>query len=77
MSARYLKRSRAIVCFFIGFAVFERPEKLIDWAVKETKVDKNKRSLKLIDELVNDYQPYAIVVEDYASKDSRCERRWP
>jgi len=30
---------------------------------------------KLIDELVNDYQPYAIVVEDYAGKGSRgCER---
>ena len=48
---------------------------MIDWGVKETKVDKNKRSLKLINELVNDYQPYAMVVEDYAGKGSRRCRR--
>jgi len=58
-----------------GFAVFEGPNQLIDWGVKETKVDKNKRSLKLINELVNDYQPYAMVVEDYAGKGSRRCRR--
>ena len=31
-----------------GFAVLEGPNRLIDWGVKETKVDKNKRSLKVI-----------------------------
>ena len=30
-----------------GFAVLEGPERLIDWGVKETKIDKNKRTLKL------------------------------
>ena len=58
-----------------GYAVLEGPSRLIDWGVKETKTDKKRRSLKLIDELVNDYQPYAMVVEDYAGKGSRrCER---
>jgi Holliday junction resolvasome RuvABC endonuclease subunit len=58
-----------------GFAVLEGPSRLIDWGVKETKVDKKRRSLKLIDDLVNDYQPYAMVVEDYAGKGSRrCDR---
>jgi Holliday junction resolvasome RuvABC endonuclease subunit len=58
-----------------GYAVLEGPSQLIDWGVKETKNDKKRRSLKLIDELVNDYQPYAMVVEDYAGKGSRrCDR---
>jgi hypothetical protein len=30
--------------------------------------------LKLIDELVNDYQPYAMVGEDYAKASRRCRR---
>jgi len=29
-----------------GFAVLEGPDRLIDWGVKETKVDKNRRSLE-------------------------------
>ena len=60
-----------------GYAVLEGPSRLIDWGVKETKTDKKRRSLKLIDELVNDYQPYAMVVEDYAGKGSRSQRREP
>ena len=51
-----------------GFAVLEGPNRLIDWGVKETKIDKNRRSLKLIDELVNDYQPYAMVVFEGSDK---------
>jgi Holliday junction resolvasome RuvABC endonuclease subunit len=58
-----------------GFAVLEGPERLIDWGVKETKTDKNRRSLKLITELVEQYEPTMIVVEDYAGKGSRrCQR---
>lgn len=58
-----------------GFAVLEGPNRLIDWGVKETKTDKKKRSLKLITELIDCYQPSVIVVEDYEAKGSRrCER---
>src|SRR5215831_7045008 len=58
-----------------GFAVLEGPNRLIDWGVKETKTDKKKRSLKLIEELMERYQPKVFVVEDYGGKGSRrCQR---
>jgi Holliday junction resolvasome RuvABC endonuclease subunit len=58
-----------------GYAVFEGPNRLIDWAVKETKADKNRRALKAIGDLIERYQPSVIVVEDYAAKGSRrCHR---
>src|SRR5207245_2482978 len=58
-----------------GFAVLEGPNRLIDWGVKETKKNKNARSLKLIEDLIDRYQPSVIVVEDYAGKGSRRCRR--
>ena len=58
-----------------GFAVLEGPNRLIDWGVKETKTDKKRRSLKLIADLIEQYQPSVIVVEDYAEKGSRRCRR--
>src|SRR5207247_10688936 len=58
-----------------GFAVLEGPERLIDWGVKETKKNKNARTLKLIEDLIERYQPSVIVVEDYAGKGSRRCRR--
>src|SRR2546426_11362669 len=58
-----------------GFAVLEGPNRLIDWGVKETKKNKKARSLKLIEELMDRYQPSVIVVEDYAEKGSRRCRR--
>src|ERR1044071_3437958 len=58
-----------------GFAVLEGPDRLIDWGVKETKADKKNKSLKLITNLIEKYQPGVIVVEDYAAKGSRrCGR---
>ena len=48
---------------------------MIDWGVKETKVNKNIKALKLIDDLIDRYQPNVIVVEDYEGKGSRwCYR---
>src|SRR5437867_1077976 len=58
-----------------GFAVLEGPNRLIDWGVKETKTDKKRRTLKLIDDLIERYEPSAIVVEDYTGKGSRRCRR--
>src|SRR5215467_15453342 len=59
----------------LGYAVLEGPDRLIDWGVKETKTDKKRRPLKLIDDLIGLYQPNVIVVEDYAAKGSRRCRR--
>jgi len=58
-----------------GFAVLEGSNRLIDWGVKETKTNKNARTLKLIDDLMDRYQPSVIVGEDYAGKGSRRCRR--
>src|SRR5260370_24836968 len=58
-----------------GFAVLEGPNRLIDWGVKETKKNKSARTLKLIENLIDRYQPSVIVVEDYAGKGSRRCRR--
>jgi hypothetical protein len=58
-----------------GFAVLEGSDRLIDWGVKETKTDKSRRSLKLISDLIDQYEPHVLVLEDYAGKDSRrCGR---
>ena len=34
-----------------GYAVLEGPNRLIDWAVKETKVDKTRMTLKFVADL--------------------------
>jgi Holliday junction resolvasome RuvABC endonuclease subunit len=58
-----------------GYAVLEGPNRLIDWGVRETKADKKRRALKLIEGLIDQYQPNVIIVEDYAGKGSRrCPR---
>jgi RNase H-fold protein (predicted Holliday junction resolvase) len=51
-----------------GFAVLEGPNRLIDWGVKETKIDKNRMTLKLVADLIERCQPSVIVVEDYEGK---------
>jgi Holliday junction resolvasome RuvABC endonuclease subunit len=58
-----------------GFAVLEGPNRLVDWGVKETKKNKNTRTLTLIEDLIDRYQPNVVVVEDYAGKGSRRCRR--
>jgi Holliday junction resolvasome RuvABC endonuclease subunit len=58
-----------------GFAVLEGPDRLIDWGVKETKTDKSRRSQRLIADLIDQYEPAMLVLEDYAGKGSRrCAR---
>jgi len=54
-----------------GFAILEGPEILIDWGVKQTRVRKNRRCLKQVQELIERYEPDIIVLEDCARKGSR------
>ena len=54
-----------------GFAVLEGPKRLIDWGVKSARVNKDTRCLKLIEDLIERYEPDIIVVEDYVAKGSR------
>jgi Holliday junction resolvasome RuvABC endonuclease subunit len=58
-----------------GYSVIEGPNLLIDWGVKETKTDKNRRSLKIVAELIEQYEPDVLVLENYAGKGSRRCRR--
>lgn len=58
-----------------GFAVLEGAERLIDWGVKEARADKNRRSLRHIDDLLKHYQPDIIVIEKYASRGARRSPR--
>jgi RNase H-fold protein (predicted Holliday junction resolvase) len=61
MSRAYTKETRVLAIDpstrGFGFAVLEGPNRLIDWGVKETKKNKNARTLKLIDELIDRYLP--------------------
>src|SRR5262249_14624800 len=54
-----------------GFAVLGGSDRVIDWGGKETRTDKKQRSLELVENLIERYQPSVIVVEDYAGKGSR------
>jgi len=79
MSRAYTKEIRVLAIDpstrGLGFAILEGPNRLIDWGVKETKTDKKNRSLKFIADLIEQYQPSVIVVEDYTRKGSRrCGR---
>jgi len=79
MSLAYTKDKRVLAIDpstrGFGFAILEGPNRLIDWGVKETKSDKKTRSLKFIRELIDQYQPKVLVVEDYMGKGSRRCRR--
>jgi len=79
MSRAYTKDIRALAIDpstrGFGFAILEGPNRLIDWGVKETKTDKQKRALESIAELIDFYQPAVLAVEDSSGKGSRrCGR---
>jgi len=58
-----------------GFAIFEGPQKPINWGVKDIRRNKNKVCLLKVKELIEFYRPDVIVLEDFAGKGSRrCKR---
>lgn len=58
-----------------GFVVLEGPKSLIDWGVKTVKENSNTKILWVLENLIDRYQPDALVVEDYKSDGSqRCLR---
>ena len=79
MSSTFTKEKRVLAIDpttkGFGFAVMEGPERLIDWGVKGVKRSEKKRSLKLVADLIDQYQPDVILVEDCLGKGSRrCQR---
>lgn len=56
-----------------GFAVFEGPDRLVDWGLVHVGRDKNDASLKRFEDLMGLYAPAGVVAEDCA--DAACQRR--
>lgn len=54
-----------------GFAVLEGQEVLRNWGVKVVEGDKNRQSLLKVKELIAEYRPTVLVLEDIFTKESR------
>jgi Holliday junction resolvasome RuvABC endonuclease subunit len=50
-----------------GFAVLEGPDRLIDWGVTGTTCRSDRVLLARIDQVIEDYSPDVVVVEDYTA----------
>ncbi len=59
-----------------GFAVFEGPDRLVDWGTFHARRgDKRAACLRRVEEFIDYYLPNVIVLEDYDSdKSRRCAR---
>jgi Holliday junction resolvasome RuvABC endonuclease subunit len=58
-----------------GFALFEKPNSLIDWGITDIRLKVNSRSLRRIEQLIDFYHPDRIVLEDIRGESSRrCKR---
>src|SRR5436190_4891610 len=58
-----------------GFVVLEDNKMLVDWGVKSVRGDKNTASLVKVKELIRDYAPTLVVLEDMRGKDCRRSPR--
>ena len=50
-----------------GFAVLEGLDTLADWGVKSVTTDKNARSIAKVEELISQYKPDLLVLEDFST----------
>jgi Holliday junction resolvasome RuvABC endonuclease subunit len=58
-----------------GFVVLEGPTALIDWGVKSTRRNKGVNTLNKVSDMIRQYRPDVIILEDCTGADSRrCER---
>lgn len=58
-----------------GFALFEKPNSLVDWGITDIRVNINSRSMHRIKQLIEFYNPDRIVLEDIRGESShRCKR---
>ena len=58
-----------------GFAVLDNDKRLLDWAGKSVKGDKNSGCMKKVQQLIVQYQPEVIVLPDASAKGSRRSQR--
>lgn len=59
----------------LGYALFEAPERLIDWGVSRCRKDMNAQTMRSVASLMRLYQPRALVIEDYDGPGSRRGKR--
>lgn len=58
-----------------GYALFEGPQKPMNWGIAEIRFQKNKRSFDRIKKLISFYEPEVVVLEDCFGEGShRCAR---
>jgi hypothetical protein len=55
----------------VSFAVLEGPGRLIDWGLKTTNRANSIRALVIIRDLIKQFQPQVLAIEDCASRGSR------
>jgi len=58
-----------------GYVVFEGPQKLVDWGVRDIRQDKNRQSLEKVRDLVGWYSPDVLVLENCTVPASRRSAR--
>jgi len=58
-----------------GYVVFRGPAVAHRWGIKEIRANTNSDNILKIEELVSQYQPDVVVVDDYASEGSRRANR--
>lgn len=58
-----------------GFAVLEGPEELIDWGVKQPKPYNEDRCVQYVEQLIVQYRPHALILEDCEKKTPKRSRR--
>lgn len=59
----------------VGFAVLEGPECLIDWGLRTTRRADNAKAVRVIEKLIDRFQPDVLALEDWDSAGSRrCGR---
>ncbi len=59
----------------LGFAVLDPQELLVDWGVKVTEGTANHISIRRMKEMIEDFEPTAVALENTAMKSSRRSKR--
>lgn len=59
----------------LGYAVFEGPDLLVDWGIKNARRDKKRLNLAIVMALVSRFKPDVLVAEDCGHRSSRRSRR--
>src|SRR5207244_2657890 len=59
----------------LGFAVLEGPDQLLDWGMKQATGDKNTECAKIVKQLIDQYRPHALAIENCTGDGSRRSQR--